>query len=436
MKKNIGARSRIFLGLLDVAGYMFSLQKGFEKIGVRADFYNLTPHKYSYRQNNKCPLCDLYFSYFQKWNETNNAISRFFLHLVLWGVKLVIFIKSLFLYDVFIFSTTSSFFGLNDLPVLKFFRKTIIFVFLGSDVRPAYLSGNLIDRAKTSDGKLDVEMLAADSVQKNKYLAKIEQYADYTVNHPPTALFQNKPFILFSALGFPFWEGKIKDTSIPETELSDNTVTIVHAPSNPKIKGSLVFAELIEKLKNEGYLIDYKEITNKTNAEVLAELSRCDLVIDELYSDIPLGGLGTEAAFFGKPTINCGYYNEQIQADLAPEFIPPSVYCTPEELEEKLRVLIKNKEIRTSIGQESKQFVFNNWESSIVARKYIKLINGNVPENWLYHPKRITYFFGYGQNKKALKQTLHTVVQQHGKEGLHLKNKPELLSAIQAFINQ
>ena len=40
---------------------------------------------------------------------------------------------------------------------------------------------------------------------------------------------------------------------------------------------------------------------------ILAELARCDFVIDQLYSDYPLPGLATEAAWFGKPTVVGGY---------------------------------------------------------------------------------------------------------------------------------
>src|SRR3990170_1211052 len=65
----------------------------------------------------------------------------------------------------------------------------------------------------------------------------------------------------------------------------------------------LPILKFIKKMQLKGHSIELIEIIRKTNAEVLDELSRCDFIIDELYSDAAMAGFATEAAFFGKPAI-------------------------------------------------------------------------------------------------------------------------------------
>ena len=53
--------------------------------------------------------------------------------------------------------------------------------------------------------------------------------------------------------------------------------------------------------------IEFVEITNRPNSEVIAKLQQCDLVIDQLYSDSTMTGIAYEAAELAKPTIVSGY---------------------------------------------------------------------------------------------------------------------------------
>lgn len=49
-----------------------------------------------------------------------------------------------------------------------------------------------------------------------------------------------------------------------------------------------------------------------------------------------MAGLGTEAAWFGKPSIVCGIEIDEITANyIHPEDIPPSLYGKPDKLRGK-----------------------------------------------------------------------------------------------------
>jgi len=419
---------RVFLGISDIAGYMHSLNKGFEKIGIRSDFYDLTGTKFNYSEDNSSAFIQWHRNLVANEAETSSKILRFLFSFSQIILRFFLFLKAVFFYDVFIFCSYRTILHFYDLPLLKLFNKKIIFVFFGTDTRPAYISGNLIISNVMVNNKPDnLEFVYANCLEKKKLIRKVEKYSDFIVNHPPTSLFHSKSFILWSVLGFPFWDGKMKSDPVPVEDQKPD-IRILHAPSNPLSKGSNVIEEAVNNLKHKGYPIDFVKITNRPNKEVLSEISKCDFVIDELYSDIPLGGLGTEAAFFGKPTINGGYYFEDIKKDLPASAIPPSVFCSPEDIESEIEKLITDADLRKKIGRSSKEFVDNNWEAGKVARKYLQLFNEDFPEDWYFNPLEIRYILGYGQSKSQLTKVIKAFLAKYGDEGLFLEDKPFLVN--------
>jgi glycosyltransferase involved in cell wall biosynthesis len=427
MKKNRKAEYRVFLGISDIAGYMHSLHKGFGKINVKSDFYDLTGTKFNYFEENSSVFIQWHRNLVAHEAGTNSKILRFLFSFSQVTLRCILFIKAVFFYDVFIFCSFRTILHFYDLPLLKLFNKKIIFVFFGTDTRPAYISGNLISsNVMVNDNPDNLEFIYANCLEKKKLISKVEKYSDFIVNHPPTSLFHSKPFILWSVLGFPFWKGKMKLESTQKDDIKQ-VIRILHAPSNPLTKGSYIIEEAIANLKLKGYPIDFVKITNRPNKEVLSEISKCDLVIDELYSDIPLGGLGTEAAFFGKPTINGGYYFEEIKKDLPASAIPPSVFCSPEDIEAEIEKLITDTDLRKKIGRASKEFVDNNWEAGKVAGKYLQLFNEDFPEDWYFDPFEIRYILGYGQSKSQLTRVIKALLAKYGDEGLFLEDKPFLV---------
>jgi hypothetical protein len=158
-------------------------------------------------------------------------------------------------------------------------------------------------------------------------------------------------------------------------------------------------------------------------------------VLDEVFSDIPIGGLGTEAAFAGKSVINSGYYTMDISNDYPPEAIPPSCYCIPDNLEHELKQHVLYKQKRESNGKRLHDFVAQNWECQTIAEKYLRILRKDIPANWMYHPSRISHFAGYGIDTIMLKSFLKTYLNDFGTDGLFLDDKPELKRQIEQFAN-
>src|SRR5207253_1300471 len=155
-----------------------------------------------------------------------------------------------------------------------------IYVFHGDDSRPAYLSGLYNSCASSSQIESVIKLI---STQKET-LRKIERYADLIISHPPSSQLHEKPIVSFVLIGIPYsYNGGPIDRNKKRSDAQ--VVRILHAPSDQEVKGSRVIRQAIENLQSRGHRIEFIQITEKTNAEVMKELANCDFVVDQLYSD-------------------------------------------------------------------------------------------------------------------------------------------------------
>lgn len=431
-RRNNPQKPRIYIGNKEIAGYFMHLKEGFSRIGIQADLWLLVgSHFYDVPTPRLAGINQKLFQFYYK-NKKSHLLPITLPAIV--GMAIIhttIFLYSLIRYDVFILNS-QPFFNFIELAILRFFRKKIIVVFLGTESRPAYLSGNNIHSKYTdADDSFRLKQCYQETKAQAKRIARIEKYADLIINHPPSALFHRKPFIAWLHIGFPnSFPSQLANTSPKFSRV----VKILHAPSNPLAKGSNTIQEIITKLWAEGLPIEYLKLENVPNHEVIKELRKCDIVVDELYSDIPIGGLGTEAAFACKPVINGGYYSELIHSDYPNAVIPPARFCNPEQISMTIRDMVINKETRKQSAQELNQFVVLNWNSEQVAKRFLQLIEGTYPSEWMYDPGKIEYFKGYGIEKNKLRSFVRQYVMRYGKDALFLNDKPNLLVQISNFI--
>ncbi len=422
---------RIYIGNKEIAGYFTRLKVGFDKIGVKSDLWFLVDNKYFDVKTNLILKLNQKLFKFYKTNK-KTILFPLVIPVVMMMIVLhaLILIYALFKYDVFILNS-EPFFNYWELAIIKAFNKKIIIVFLGTESRPSYLSGNNIQDKYWVEGKFDLERCYNDVKAQYKRLALIEKYADHIINHPPTALFQKKPFIAWLHIGCP------NDTPTISPVLTQNMsriAKVLHAPTNSVAKGTEKIIDIIDKLRKEGLPVELLKLENVPNEKVLDELTKCDFVVDELYSDIPIGGLGTEAAFALKPVINSSYYTDGISTDYPEDVIPPALFGFPENLEHDIKEYVLNKELREEHALKLNHFVRTKWESATIANKYMMIINGSIPDEWMFDPYKIEYYLGYGIEKNKLRSFLNQYISQFGEKALFLDDKPRLKSKILYFL--
>ena len=408
---------RVFIGLREVAGYYGNLKKGFDENNIDCDFLNLGGSKMNY-SSGKNSRWVTYFNIIG--NNIGDKFSKNFILRFIWLTvfqnvfSLFALFIALFRYDVFIMGSNSTFFFFLELPILKIFRKKVIYVFLGTDSRPLYLNGYVYKGGKN----LRIIMVLT-KIQK-LVIKRIEKYATYVINHPPQAYFHKKDFISILKVGIPHYVVK-NEINISKSEV----VRIIHIPSKSGPKGSILIQEIINRLKKK-FEIDYVMITGISNNEVLKIIGTADFAIDEFYSDTPMAVFATECAFQGVPTVVGGYYAEKIQDDYYKDIIPPSMFVLPENMEQAIEKLIVDEEYRKKLGKEAFEFVSKKWSAKLVAKKYEQIIDGNFPNDWYYKPNEISYLYGCGLSKEEVKDNISLFIKKGGINSLCLKDKKHL----------
>lgn len=419
-----GARPRVFLGLVEVAGNFSGLKRGFDELGVTSILVDTLQHRFGYSgAESRHGLVRVL-----QWvtrrrvaargNERILSILWLVFQFILQGILMAWAVRR---YDVFVFTAGHSFFEGYDLPLLRFLRKRVIHLFTGSDSRPPYLAPT---RHRSSR-----EMVRRARWLKAR-LRRIERHSDFVINSPFQAHFHERPVLIFQVMGIAQPFEPVVERPGPARGPG---VRILHSPSHPEGKGTGPIRQAIRNLLAAGMPIHYVEVIGKPNAVVCAELAAADLVIDEIYSDVHMATFAAEAARFGKASVVGGYGQKEFEAFLPPGFIPPVYHCRPEEVEEAVRDLVSDPVRREELGRKARDFVRSVWSPAEVARRYLRVMQGDIPPQWWFDPRRLRYVAGWGLTLEGARERIRRVLAEGGRDALQVGDKPELERALVDF---
>jgi hypothetical protein len=412
----------VFIGLRETGGYCANLKRGFDDLGVRAVFVDLYGHPFEYGQGGPMPWLGRVAARLRGKRRQHPRSAVWVLADRLAATAL--FAWAVIRFDSFILCSGSSFLGLRDLPILKLLGKRLICVFFGSDSRPSYLNGYEL----AADDAAELARAVAATAAKRRMLRRIEQYADEIVCHALSAHLHERPVVAFLALGIPYPAAGHAEPESPSTR----PIRVLHAPSRPVGKGTAQIRDAIAAVRDEGIELEAVEVIGQPNAVVLAELARCDFVVDALYSDTPMAVLATEAAALGKPSIVGGYGWTELERDTPVEFRPPAHVCHPDDLVGAIRQMATDPGYRVRLGQSAREFVVSRWSPALVAERYLRLVDSDAAE-WRFVPKDIRYIHGTGLSENRLRAILRGVLAGFGRAGLQVDDKPELEERMAAF---
>lgn len=431
-KKKVG---RVFIGPIEIAGYYANLAKGFKKIGVDCDYITYTPHPFDYGGESNIPYLirmARFFNRYRKKQRKSYFAKAFFalpgeLLTSIWAMF------AIFRYDVFIFGFGCSLTHFSwDMRILKLLNKRVISnLGHGSESRLPFMDGAL----QSSNGvkQPSIEILQSRSRTMRKKIHLIESHSVVIGAPFSSSHFLNKNFINWFCLGVPIGF-PVKDKSNIGRQNADAQITrILHSPSHPALKGSEQIKQAIYNLITKGYQVELVLIHGKPHSEVIREICRCDFVVDQIYSDTPMAGFATEAAWFGKPAVVGGYGFDYLKTFISKDIWPPSKTCHPDEIEQAIESLIVNREERLRLGTEAQKFVCEKWNPAAVARRYLRIIEGNIPDEWWLDPHSVTYMEGCGQPVERTKENIRQMVEQFGIESLQLSHRPDLEQAFLKF---
>jgi hypothetical protein len=431
---------RIFIGFGETSGYCAGLKKGFDEIGVPAFSFIISDHLGRFENASQGRLLSAIRAILKKrgdWQARSKksrnlltkltcALARMVLALAQNAVWLAVILWVLAKFDVFVLQGRSSFINyfrfpirprFMDLPILKLFGKKIFYVFHGTDTRPAYING------RAGICELNAKQLARYARRQAEDVRAIEKYADFILHYPLNTHFHRKRIISHEYVGRPVF---VAASSPQELRTTSDSVRIVHAPSDPVGKGTEKIRECIKNLRQKGHQIEFIELVDKTNDEVKEELRRCDFLVDQVYYDVAISYVGTEAAFLGKPSVCGTYAAEALRQSTPASQLPPVFLCAPQDLEQAIETMITNRALRQRLGEQARRFVTAHYGPARVAQNYLRLIANDAPDEWRFNPNSVSYCHGYGYSEERVKEVIRSVVQTAGESALSLEDKPAL----------
>ena len=418
-------RPRIFIGLEEIADYYAPLHAGFEELGYDTVLVTLTPHPfYGMVNRGRLPLvARVAIAAGGRYARTTRRsfATRAWWWFVARLARLPLLVWAIATRDVFIFGFGSTFFGYLELPVLKLFRRRVVFIFHGSDSRPPYLNGAMT----TAAPPVDADALARSTRRVKKRVRTIDRWADVVVDNPLSAHFHERPITSFLAIGVP-------RVPLADSPGERDVIRVLHCPSRRAAKGSQEIRGVIEHLRARELSIELLELSGVPHAEVVAALADVDVVVDQLYSDVALAGFAAEAAAAAKPVIVGGYGRDAIEEALCGRPFPPVLFCHPDEVEENLERLAVEGELRRSLGESARRYVEHELNPRAVARRLLEAIEG-VRQEWIFDPRRITYVHGMGLTEAGARQLVRLLIEHGGTTALCVSDKPALEARLVEF---
>lgn len=222
-------------------------------------------------------------------------------------------------------------------------RCRIVVMLHGSEARPHFLNGAY------PHPESSIDLLRNMNAQR-AWLEVVERYADTIVGSPGVLHYLRRPIVDRDVIGWPVDPGVFPDppaadwktpTARRKSPMAHHSIRILHAPSNPRAKGTSRITEMISNLQSEGSLIDFRILHEVPSEAVRRALGWCDIVIDQMYADVPGGIFALEALLAGKPVIVGSAFAEWLDKRYSESRAMP-ILCHPDEVQSHIRRLVQS----------------------------------------------------------------------------------------------
>lgn len=430
---------RIFVGPIEIAGVGTGLVDGFRRLGLQADMRLKAPHPFGYAslELDSHPLVRLW-QRLGHWR-MSPGIARvpalaLLLRFLQWMLSFPVLLIFTLRYDAFIYIFGRTITGLYlELALLRLLGKRCVVVFCGSDARPPYMDGARAIGGVESGGFLPVLALWLHTWLAQHRVRSLEKYAHAVVNSPATAHFHQKPYVNWFQVGIPRSAFPVTAGSEGPPERRSGPVRVIHSPSNPAVKGTPVILDIMKRLADEGLEFELVLLQGASNAQVLEKLRDCDIVCDQLYSDTPMAALASEAAAFGKPALVGGYFAESSSRHIPAGVFPSTLFVLPGQLEDALRRCVGDQVLREELGARAQAYVRTHWDVAVVAGRYLRLLAGDIPDDWWCDPAAVDYVEGCGMPAERSAARIRALVRVFGNRALFLSGRPALQARLLKF---
>jgi len=342
---------RVFFGPYNIAGSGRLLADALRASGHVADFVvwiDRTPHQNAHY--------DLHLERVSGWR---------------WLSAGLFFLSLLPRYDVFHFTGGVSFFPFGvDLPILRLLGKKLVMQYNGSDIRLRAVE----DRRNPYIGLQDSPANEADRDRgklrrmrwHRRWVHKafaVRNGYDHARQVYPEAKLLTAPWVNNPLDLRQYPPGPPPDRFPP---------LVVHAPTNPTIKGSTFIEAAVEQLQRVGVPLRYRRLEGMPHGEVQRIIrEEADIVVDQLL----FGGVGSfafEAMAAQRPVVV--NMIPEVQQRHYPDC--PAVNATVESIVERLEHLVVHPEERVRLGRAGRAFVERHCDADRMAAELLDIYAG------------------------------------------------------------
>ncbi len=423
MSRSPGRKRRVLVAPREIAGVAAGLQCGLEAEGLEVDVLLRWPHPfgYYYRESRSPMMRLLSHVLIEPFDSTASRVR----HLASLAARIIVVSLVPFRYGTVLYLGPDTL--LRDGRDRRWLTRSgvrTITVFLGSEARPPYLDGAYAHGSTLADLASVRNRTRANRAR----VRKAEADSTYVVNHPGTGQFHERPFLDWTVLGYPSPIAAV--TPRLRSQLPCQRPTVLHAPSDARMKGTDRIRAAIAALADAGAEMDYVEVSGRSHVEVLEALRNADLVVDQLYSDVLLPGLATEAARLGTPVVVFGYATELLTPIGQRASLPMQHYNHPENLVAVLENLVRDNRARNELAEVLKACVEGAWSMGNVARRWSLLVTGQPEAAWFDEPGAQPYAHGCAIAQESLVAFLRLYLAEYGAAGLELDHAPQTKRAI------
>ncbi|MBM2820454.1 MAG: hypothetical protein HW405_214 [Candidatus Berkelbacteria bacterium] len=287
--------------------------------------------------------------------------------------KIIYFFKILPRYDIWHLNFMEGFFFYPlNLLILKIFDKKIVLTFRGAEVRT-----NIDFMPETISGKIPQRDLPEyyRNIYENKdvwknFLKKLRmrifiKFADKVVLTGPFLASQVTRFD--KIIPYARDIGELKKYSHNQHK----KITILHVPTEPIVKGTPEIRKIFQKLQKKYKNINFKILERMPRDKLLLELSKADIVIDQIIVGW-YGGQAVEALAMGK--IVLAYLHPPYFALVSYGKEIPIINSSFWTLENDLESTIINFEhIKEQYRHQGIKFAKKYHDNHLIAREYLNV---------------------------------------------------------------
>jgi len=302
------------------------------------------------------------YNYFQKL--FINKISRFFINSV---IRIYILLYALLKFDIIYLISPHTFFKKNlDLPILKLFKKKIVFAFLGCAERDP---SDPINHSKygicklCNDRRKQKNVYCTNLNKKQKRIRYLEKYADHIF-----AVKDLSSFLIYKNYHQIFVPHSKPPAIDYLSKFNRRPIVIAHFPTNNSLKGTKYVLQAMEKISDK-YANEVKFICEKVeNKKLLGLLEKEVCILIDQFGSYH-GMLAVEAMSRGTVVvarISDWFYEERQEL--------PVVNCEANEIFEKLSELIENPSKLKILAQQSIEYYYKYHSLNSVGAKFKDVI--------------------------------------------------------------